>query len=275
MLRRTMLVAASLAAAGVAHAQEPSSCIKLEKGSTGGAEMRNSCNQTVSLRYCVENARSPFACTKQPFGAKTIPGGGSERIPDYFNDGAGQVHWAACFHPSGPEGWKGLGHKYTCSGSVASAGSGTSRSAPPPPAGGASKAGATALPADWKRKAPVSLDVRQNCGHLRDAAIARDVAGGMSRAEAEAKADRLLADTKSAYNSTGHLQLAKSGRTGGLAVCVYITIALSADPIGFQNNYSGAYYVGKDRDPASPLPWTGRYQRLGPREVVFREGSGG
>lgn len=275
MVLRIMLAVAWLAAADLAYAQEPSSCIKLEKDRSGGAVMRNSCTQTVSLRYCVDNPKSSFACTKQPFGAKTIRGGGSERIPDYFNDGAGQVYWAACMHPSGPEGWKGLGHKYTCSGRVTTTGSGKSRTETAPPADSTKKATTTALPSEWKRKVSVSPDVRQNCGHLRDAAIARDVAGGMPRAQAEAKADKLLADTTSAYNATGHLQLAKSGRSGGLAVCVYITNALAAERVGFQANYSGVYFVGKDRDPASPLPWSGRYQRLGPREVVFKEGSGG
>src|SRR5688572_19835076 len=100
MMRRIMLatawLVAALVATDLAHAQDPSSCIRLEKGSSGGAEMRNSCTQTVSLRYCVDNPKSSFACTRQPFGAKTIPGGGSERIPAGPADdceAGGGVHW--------------------------------------------------------------------------------------------------------------------------------------------------------------------------------------
>jgi hypothetical protein len=108
--------AGSVVMPGRVFAITPSECVHLESRSNGGVEFQNSCNETLSVTYCVDNVRSTFSCSRGrgAFGGKTLSPGASERVPEYVNDGGGRVEWAACVYPGVPTGWS-PGRQYRCS----------------------------------------------------------------------------------------------------------------------------------------------------------------
>ncbi len=85
------------------HATDATQCVDLVHGGQGrNASLRNTCNQRIVIKYCVQNPRSMSNCARQSSAGKTLNPGMQEQIPEYVAQGGGAVVWAACFYPSIP-----------------------------------------------------------------------------------------------------------------------------------------------------------------------------
>jgi hypothetical protein len=95
----------------VALAKTPSSCVELAQDDAGVA-LRNACNETIYVSFCVDNDRSPYRCNGVG-GATTLRPGRQDHIESYRSTGGGRVEWAACVYPETPIGWR-PGRQYRC-----------------------------------------------------------------------------------------------------------------------------------------------------------------
>lgn len=109
-----------------AQAQSPAQCITLV-GDSGPVMMKNTCGQTLSVSYCIDNPRFlRFACRQADgsvlpsFAADRLAPGQAEEVhPLYASYGGGKVHWAVCVAPSFVTDWEGGTSRYNCYGQTA------------------------------------------------------------------------------------------------------------------------------------------------------------
>ncbi|WP_287600674.1 hypothetical protein [Thiothrix sp.] len=89
---------------------------KLTKSGFEGYGIKNICNQTIEVHFCVDSEKSPFRCSAKHSigGAKTIGAGKESWIPDYKYDGGGSVYMASCSKGSYATDWRGPGTSYSC-----------------------------------------------------------------------------------------------------------------------------------------------------------------
>lgn len=97
------------------HAAELKECVRLLVRANGDATLSNACSDRLNIIYCVDNAKSPRACSTASLGVTTLSPGSVDLIPSYADTGAGSVHWAVCVYPEAPVQWKpGPDSPYAC-----------------------------------------------------------------------------------------------------------------------------------------------------------------
>ena len=93
-------------------AQDPNQCIQLDTTSGAGI-LRNTCEQTINVTYCVENPKIALNCAVKGYGVKTLAKDEMEIIPSYIEQGGGMVYWGACDAPAFATDW-GPDQDYYC-----------------------------------------------------------------------------------------------------------------------------------------------------------------
>lgn len=93
---------------------------KLTKSGFEGYGLKNVCNQTIEVHFCVDSEKSPFRCSAKHSngnvmgGAETISAGDESWVPDYKFTGGGSVYMAACSKGTYAVDWNGPGTSYSC-----------------------------------------------------------------------------------------------------------------------------------------------------------------
>ena len=86
-------------------------CISAEPAGED-VRIKNRCGNAVNVSYCVQgNPRSSLRCPDKPAVGYIRPGGFA--IAKLVAREGGHLVWGACFEPTGPNGFKGVG-QFVC-----------------------------------------------------------------------------------------------------------------------------------------------------------------
>lgn len=87
-------------------------CMTLEQFGRSVA-IKNECGRPMNVAICVDNPKSYWACPNHG-GLLGLNNQSDYPIPDYYNSGGGEIHWAACPKPATPYHWDGRAKTTEC-----------------------------------------------------------------------------------------------------------------------------------------------------------------
>ncbi len=83
-------------------------CVNVQRAPDGGGwGFANRCNYDINIQFCVENPNSSLSCQSGTHGGLTdVKANGFEyALPNYEDEGRGEVLFAVCFAPATPTRW--------------------------------------------------------------------------------------------------------------------------------------------------------------------------